>query len=171
MVAGHTILTTLRSKEELAEALEAFDGTAVVISHDRWFLDRIATHVLHIEGGQADMYIGNYSYYLSKRDEERLASLEAARAAEAVKASGSAPAKAPATKAGKLSYKQAQAIDEAESAVMTLEERLKALEATLADPSTYQAGAAAADVQVEYDQVKRDLEAANDRWMALVEGL
>ncbi|MFP5503777.1 MAG: ABC-F family ATP-binding cassette domain-containing protein, partial [Candidatus Sericytochromatia bacterium] len=58
----------LGAKDELAEALEAFDGTAVLISHDRHFLDRVATHVLHIENGEAVLYIGNYSYYLEKRE-------------------------------------------------------------------------------------------------------
>ena len=56
---------TLRSLEE---ALLEFAGCAVVISHDRWFLDRISTHILAIEGsGQATFYEGNYQAYEEDR--------------------------------------------------------------------------------------------------------
>jgi len=59
---------TLRSLEE---ALLAFPGAAVVISHDRWFLDRIATHILAFEGdSQTRFFFGNYSEYEAARKEE-----------------------------------------------------------------------------------------------------
>ena len=58
-------VNTLRALEE---ALEAFAGCAVVISHDRWFLDRIATHILAFEGdSQVDFFAGNYSEYEEDR--------------------------------------------------------------------------------------------------------
>jgi ATP-binding cassette ChvD family protein len=54
-------VNTLRALEE---ALEEFAGTALVVSHDRWFLDRICTHLIVFEGeSQAKMYIGNWSDY------------------------------------------------------------------------------------------------------------
>src|SRR5574341_360682 len=54
-------VNTLRSLEE---ALEEFAGTAIVVSHDRWFLDRICTHIIAFEGdSQAKMYLGNWSDY------------------------------------------------------------------------------------------------------------
>ena len=49
----------------LEEALEGFAGCAVVVSHDRWFLDRVATHILAFEGdSQVQWFAGNYSSYL-----------------------------------------------------------------------------------------------------------
>jgi len=52
----------------LEEALENFAGCAVVISHDRWFLDRIATHILAFEGDSAVVWFeGNYSEYEADR--------------------------------------------------------------------------------------------------------
>jgi ATPase subunit of ABC transporter with duplicated ATPase domains len=58
-------VNTLRALEE---ALENFGGCAVVISHDRWFLDRIATHILAFEGdSQVVWYEGNYSEYEEDR--------------------------------------------------------------------------------------------------------
>jgi energy-dependent translational throttle protein EttA len=59
---------TLRALEE---ALETFAGCAVIISHDRWFLDRIATHILAFEGeGKVRWFEGNYQAYEAKRREE-----------------------------------------------------------------------------------------------------
>jgi sulfate-transporting ATPase len=58
-------VNTLRALEE---ALEDFAGCAVVVSHDRWFLDRIATHILAFEGdSQAHLYLGNWSDYEADR--------------------------------------------------------------------------------------------------------
>jgi len=58
-------VNTLRALEE---ALENFAGCAVVVSHDRWFLDRIATHILAFEGdSQAHLYLGNWSDYETDR--------------------------------------------------------------------------------------------------------
>jgi len=58
-------ITTLRSLEE---ALQSFAGCAVVISHDRWFLDRVATHILAFEGDSTVKFFdGNYSEYEEDR--------------------------------------------------------------------------------------------------------
>ncbi len=58
-------VNTLRALED---ALESFAGTVLVISHDRWFLDRVATHILAFEGdSQAVWYPGNYSEYEEDR--------------------------------------------------------------------------------------------------------
>ena len=58
-------INTLRALEE---GLEAFAGCAVVISHDRWFLDRICTHILAFEGdSQVSFFEGNYSEYEENR--------------------------------------------------------------------------------------------------------
>ena len=68
-------VNTLRALEE---ALENFGGCVVVISHDRWFLDRIATHILAFEGGSRVVWFdGNYSEY--EADLKRRLGDEAAR--------------------------------------------------------------------------------------------
>jgi sulfate-transporting ATPase len=61
-------VNTLRALEE---ALEEFAGVAVVVSHDRWFLDRICTHIISFEGdSQAKMYLGNWSDYEAMMQEK-----------------------------------------------------------------------------------------------------
>ena len=54
----------------LEEAIESFAGSAVIVSHDRWFLDRLATHILAFEGDSTVQYFdGNYSQYEQYRKE------------------------------------------------------------------------------------------------------
>ncbi|HXG35267.1 MAG TPA: ABC-F family ATP-binding cassette domain-containing protein [Bryobacteraceae bacterium] len=60
----------LRAKEVLLEALEAFSGTLVFVSHDRYFLDRLATRVFEIGGGQIHVHPGNYEEYLWRKQQQ-----------------------------------------------------------------------------------------------------
>jgi len=60
----------LRSKDVLMEALRDYDGTLVFVSHDRYFLDGLATKVLEVGGGTAVAYLGNYEDYLAKKAAE-----------------------------------------------------------------------------------------------------
>ncbi len=70
------------AKETLEDALKKFDGTVVVISHDRYFISQIATKIVEIRDGQLVVYHGNYNYYLELKEEERVRELEAKKAAE-----------------------------------------------------------------------------------------
>ena len=60
------------SRQALENAISEFDGTVITASHDRYFLDQIATCILEIADGQAKIYDGNYSYYKEKKAQERL---------------------------------------------------------------------------------------------------
>jgi ATPase subunit of ABC transporter with duplicated ATPase domains len=57
-------IETLRALED---AILVFPGTVMVVSHDRWFLDRIATHILSFENEQPEFYTGNYAEYEAYR--------------------------------------------------------------------------------------------------------
>ena len=63
----------MRAKDVLLEAIAAFSGTVVFVSHDRYFIDRLATRVLEIENGQVISYEGNYEDYLRKKESEAAA--------------------------------------------------------------------------------------------------
>jgi ATP-binding cassette subfamily F protein 3 len=65
----------LNSKEVLLDALRTFGGTVVFVSHDRYFIDHLATRVVEVEGGAITSYLGDYEYYLArKKGEEAVAS-------------------------------------------------------------------------------------------------
>jgi len=62
----------IASIEALEDALEDFDGSVLVISHDRYFLDRVAGRILELDGGAVTEYTGNYSDYQNKKDDRQL---------------------------------------------------------------------------------------------------
>jgi ATP-binding cassette subfamily F protein 3 len=64
----------MRAKDVLLEALAAFSGTVVFVSHDRYFIDRLATRVLEVEGGNVTSHEGNYEDYLRWKEAQRVAS-------------------------------------------------------------------------------------------------
>ena len=58
----------LFSKEVLLDALKSFDGTVVFVSHDRYFVNGLATRIIEVEGGGLQNYYGDYEYYLGKKE-------------------------------------------------------------------------------------------------------
>jgi ATP-binding cassette subfamily F protein 3 len=86
------------AKEMMEEALQNYDGTAIVVSHDRYFISQVANKIVEIRDGEFRVYLGDYHYYLRKIEEEKeqakLAAMEAEKAAKkAAKAAKSAAKK------------------------------------------------------------------------------
>lgn len=75
------------AKEMLEEALQHYDGTVIIVSHDRYFISKVANKIVEIRDGELRLYRGDYHYYLDKLEEEqekqRLAAIEAEKAAKA----------------------------------------------------------------------------------------
>ena len=123
-------LATLRLLEE---ALCAFKGSVIVVSHDRYFLNRVCTHILAFEGdGVVTVNVGNYDYYLEKRAQQ---SSQAAAFAKAAPAK-TAPA-APKEKPRKLKYKEERELETIEAEIHAAEAGVTALEAVLSAPDFY----------------------------------
>ncbi|WP_218082785.1 ABC transporter ATP-binding protein [Anthocerotibacter panamensis] len=75
------------AKETLEEALQNYDGTAIIVSHDRYFISQVANKIVEIRDGQLHVYEGNYAYYLDKIAEEKeKARLEAEASEKAIRA-------------------------------------------------------------------------------------
>ncbi len=74
------------AKEMLEEALQHYDGTAILVSHDRYFISRVANKIVEIRDGEFRTYLGDYHYYLDKiaeeKEQERLAAIAAEKAAK-----------------------------------------------------------------------------------------
>jgi ATP-binding cassette, subfamily F, member 3 len=70
------------AKEMLEDALKNFDGTALVVSHDRYFISQVANKIVEIRDGEFRVYLGDYHYYLDKLQEEKEAALQKRLAAE-----------------------------------------------------------------------------------------
>ena len=70
------------AKQMLEDALMAYEGAALLVSHDRYFISRVANRIVELRDGELVMYRGDYSYYLEKKEEERAAAKEKELAAE-----------------------------------------------------------------------------------------
>ncbi|MEP6810864.1 MAG: ATP-binding cassette domain-containing protein, partial [Chthoniobacterales bacterium] len=140
-------LGTLRLLEE---ALVAFGGSVIVVSHDRYFLNRVCTSILAFEDAGVLRYaVGNYDYYLEKRVEEP-------RAQEGA-ASKPAAASAPTAKGRKLKWKEERELEGMEAAILVAEEAAHRMETLLADPEFYKKSGA------EFPKFEAELCAARDR--------
>ena len=78
------------AKEMLEDALKEYDGTVVIVSHDRYFISQVANKIVEVRDGELRVYAGNYAYYLSKIEEEKreaayIAEMAAKSAKEAAK--------------------------------------------------------------------------------------
>jgi ATP-binding cassette subfamily F protein uup len=128
-------LETLRTLEE---ALVEFPGAALIVSHDRWFLDRVATHILHLDGeGHARMHEGDLSTLLARISEERAAA-EAAAAQAAKRPVAKKQAAPPKPARRKLSFKEQKEYDELPERLAALEAESAQLDARFADPALYE---------------------------------
>jgi ATP-binding cassette subfamily F protein 3 len=89
------------AKEMLEEALQHYDGTALVVSHDRYFISQVANKIVEIREGELRLYTGDYHYYLNKLEEERIKAENDRIAAENAAKAAEKRARKQAKKAGK----------------------------------------------------------------------
>ncbi|MCY3002746.1 MAG: ATP-binding cassette domain-containing protein [Planctomycetota bacterium] len=158
-------LQTLRALEE---ALLAFDGAAVLVSHDRWFLDRVATQVLYLDGtGRARLHHGDMSGLLELLAKEREAERAARSEKPAAKAKDSDSKAAPAAKK-RITPWQLQELEKLEGEIPRLEAELVALDAELADPAIYAGPRAALEAaKVRRTALEATIKKAYARWEEL----
>jgi ATP-binding cassette subfamily F protein uup len=143
----------LASLRALEDALLAFGGASIVVSHDRWFLDRIATRIVHLDGsGDVRVHEGDLSLLLEHLAEERAAAEAAAqKAAAAAKQKAAAQAaQAGKPKQKKLSTREQQELAELPAKIERAEQELAAVDQGLQDPAVYTAAGRA-----RYDELTK----------------
>ena len=153
----------LRSKDILKTALQKFDGTVVVVSHDREFLDGIVDKVYEFRDGGVREYLGGIYYFLEKRKVENLREIE--RKAPAATASKSEP-----TSTGKLSYEQKKEqekllrklrknVEQIETELAGVEQKIAEYDARFATATEYNA-----DDYKAYDELKERYDHLMHEW-------
>ena len=162
----------LPSLRMLEEAVVDFEGSVLVVSHDRYFLDRICDQIVAFEDGGVFVQPGNYSYYLEKklerdtRDKAFIASFSKTPASEPPPFTQAEPPKT--TRPRKLSFKEQRELDGMESVVLAAETRVAEVEATLNDPNFYATRAAEAPRLIaELEQAKAEVARLYARWQEL----
>ncbi len=183
----------MQSKDVLKEAIKAFDGTAIIVSHDREFLDGLVDKVYEFGGGKVREHLGGIYDYLRAHNAENInaalaASEEAngsagrlfsggspsgnSKSAANATANGSIPA------SGKQSYaehkeqqkkirKAEKAVQECEKRIASLEKRKKEIDEMLMKPEN----ATNMELVTEYTSLMKKLDEENDNWMTLSEAL
>lgn len=167
----------MRTKDVLKEAIRAFDGTVIVVSHDRDFLDGLVTKVYEFGGGIVREHIGGIYDFLQKKKMESLDELHTAGSPSASNVpSPTTPSNA--VSEGKQTYEERKEqakqrrklereVARCEAEVTRLETEKSALEAQLATPE----GAASTELFTQYSQLQQALTAAEEAWEEAMEAL
>lgn len=154
----------LQSLRILEEALSSFEGTSIVVSHDRYFLDRVCDQIIAFEEGGVHAQVGNYSYYLEKRKERETRDKMWAAPAKVEK---TAPVKN-AGKPRKLTFKETRELEVIEDSILAAEEKVAELDATLNDPSFYVSRSTEAEGLIaELEKAKAEVARLYARWEEL----
>ena len=164
----------LPSKDVLKEAIKAFDGTAIIVSHDREFLDGLVDKVYEFGGGKVVEHLGGIYDYLRVHHAETIQeAIDNKAAVEPEEKQPEAP-----EKAGKQNYqerkewqkkinKAEKAVKESEKRIANMEQRIKELDALLVDPKN----ASDMELVTEYTSTMQKLDQENEQWFMLSEAL
>ncbi|MCJ7603148.1 MAG: ABC-F family ATP-binding cassette domain-containing protein, partial [Desulfobulbaceae bacterium] len=163
----------MMSQEILQDALAQYDGTIIIVSHNRYFLDHFVNKVLEIKNGGATVFEGNLAYYLEKTAKERqhAASVETVSAPEQTHTAGSVKGKKARQEQARLREEKnsllkpyLSKIKEAEKEIDNLESRKAELESLLADPELYKDQGIFSEKNKEYAAVERRLARFYQQW-------
>jgi len=143
------------AQEMLEEALQDFEGTIVFVSHDRYFIDAIATRLWTIEDGAVTMHLGNYSDLDRRRQ-------RASRPVVAAEPRKSGRAITPGT--ARATANPGAAVDGVEDRIDELEAEVRRIEEQLADHSTYDDPARVAELAAAHEDASRRLRALYQEW-------
>jgi ATP-binding cassette subfamily F protein 3 len=167
----------MASKDVLKEAIRAFDGTAIVVSHDREFLDGLVTKVYEFGGGKVKEHLGGIYDFLQSRNISELSQLQSAPNSPNTSVSSS-PSSSSSPSPNAQSYaerkeeqkrirKAEKAVEESERKISNMERRLKELDDLLMKPEN----ASNMEFVTEYTSTKKALDEEVERWERLSEEL
>ena len=149
------------SREVLEDALTDFGGTIITVSHDRYFINRIANRIIEMQPDGVTEYIGNYDDYIERKN--RPVAVEA----EAGKTKTELEKEKRREKLSRQALRQLKIrAQEAEKAVGVKEAEIAELETQMADPSLYSDAQKSADVQRAYQKAQQALQTLYEQWEA-----
>ncbi len=168
----------IHSKDVLLQALKDFGGTVVFVSHDRGFIEELATRVLELKPGESRIFPGDYEYYVQRLEAE---SLEEGKSVSE-KTKKTAAGKTEEKSALKLSWEEQKKIESErrkaeknvkllEEKIFSLEEQKKEAENLLANPKVYSSGEKSREVRKKIEEIDDVLEDLNIQWMEAAEKL
>ncbi len=176
MLQSHNLLSLdeptnhmdIKSKDILKQALKAYDGTLIIVSHDRDFLDGLVDKLYEFRDGHVREFLGGVADFLHVRHLESLQELERSNDVS-TKDTATAPAKADYQEMkakSKEEKKRRSRVDFLEKEIEKLEARMKQIEGVLSSPGE---GDDVMELTREYLECKRDLDAKTDEWGELID--
>ena len=159
-------LITLRILEE---ALADYDGCLIVVSHDRYFLNRVCSHIIAFEpDGSITTTVGDYEYYAQKRAERLAGQLEAERKRREEAKPGKTPPSTPKNPPKKLSYKEERELESLEVKIAETEARIAEIETLFSSPDFFTLhGRESPALQEELEACRTRLDECYVRWEEL----
>ena len=174
----------IASKEILEDALNSYSGTVLYVSHDRYFINRTAHRILELTKNHFVSYVGNYDYYLEKRDIQMATLDEQIKKEEersgASTTSASATSDTTASKGGALDYKAKKEeearirkkendLKKCEARIAELEARISEIDEEMAKPEIATSSVKLQELAKEQDALKVELEQKYEQWETLAE--
>ncbi len=150
------------AQEALQSALEQFAGTILLVSHDRYLVDRLATQIWNLENGRLHIHNGNYQQFIAERDQEREQAKEMAAQAHAA-----AKTETPNNGSGlskNAQRKRAEALAELENEISATEKKLATLGDHLQAATQLQSFDKIQSLSVEYETMESHLEQLMTQW-------
>ena len=153
----------IESKESLEAALKDYTGTILTISHDRYFLDRVATKIVCLSEEGTFMVDGDYTYFLKKWEDAHTVEEEE----EEITKTQIVKEKKKSREEQKEARRRKKALRDTEAEIHALEAEIESMDETLADPATYEDHRAALELSQKRDATQEKLDALYDEWFAL----
>ena len=160
----------ITSKQVLEDALENYEGTIVFVSHDRYFINKIANKVLDITGDDYSIYLGNYDYYLEKREQELIAKKLKEEKTDEVQekvANDYALGKEEKKRIRKLERTREELLEKIES----LEEKVTLVNNELTKEEVYTDAIKVQEYNEELRSLNQEIEDFNNTWLEIEEEL
>ncbi len=157
------------SREVLEGALEDFEGTILTVSHDRYFINRVADRVIEMSADGAKEYIGNYDDYLEKKRLEEAGQVEELSSGKTRTQIDKEKRRERLKREGAKALRQK--LKAAEEDIARAEARIAELEAKMADPETYRDGGLAQSVAREHREAQAGMDELYELWEELSEAV
>ena len=170
----------MNSQEVLQEAMRQYDGAIIVVSHNRYFVNRFINKVLEVRDGRASLFEGNIDDYLAKLEQDRLLAETESSKKSPVTAPGASAGESASDRTRGRAVRQAQArlrqekskkiaphrqqVEKAEAEIEKLEARKKELELQLADPELYRDEGSFSEGSREYKKIEQRLDRQYYKW-------
>lgn len=154
------------SKEVLENALIDFDGTLLFVSHDRYFINRVSTHVLELSENGSTLYLGDYDYYVEKKAEVEMTQAEEASTNNQAKEASSVNDYQAQKESQKEARKLMRQIESLEAEIEELESQSQAISEQMLDTNDAEK---LMELQVELDKISHRQEEAMLEWEELSE--